>query len=118
MHELGIADAMVKTIDRIMAQEPDSLVRSVTVEVGDLSGVVARFLADAWQAVIPGTHYADTRLLIHSVPATARCEDCGKIFVVNPEDLRCPDCRRDKLTPLSGQDLTIAEIEAAEEEDE
>ena len=48
------------------------------------------------------------------MPATARCEDCGSVFVVDTASLRCPDCGGDKLTPLSGQDLTIAEIEAEE----
>lgn len=112
MHELGIADAMVRTIDRILSdQAPGAAVRAVTVELGQLSGVVERFLYDAWRAVTDGTAYADTALRIHPVPAMARCEDCGKIFVVDPEDLYCPDCRGDKLTPISGQDLTIAEIE-------
>ena len=50
MHELGIADAMVKTIDRIMAQEPDSLVRSVTVDGKPIDGNVLPVFADQ------GTH--------------------------------------------------------------
>ena len=122
MHELGIADAMVKTIDRILAEQaPGAAVKTVTVELGQLSGVVERFLYDAWRAVTDGTAYEKTILRIHPVPAMARCEDCGAIFVVNPEDLRCPDCRSDKLTPISGQDLTLAQIEVDEpdtEEDE
>ena len=88
--------------------------RSVTVEVGDLSGVVPHFLLDCWEAVTADTELAGVRLLLHAVPATARCEDCGSVFVVDTASLRCPDCGGDKLTPLSGQDLTIAEIEAEE----
>ena len=118
MHELGIADAMVKTIDRILAEQaPGAPVTCVTVELGQLSGVVERFLYDAWRAVTDGTAYAETVLKIHPVPAMARCESCGKVFVVAPEDLRCPDCRSDKLTPLSGQDLPLAQIEVGEMED-
>ena len=116
MHELGIADAMVKTIRRILADESDARLASVTVELGDLSGVVPRFLQSAWTAVIENTDYEGAVLHIHPVPATARCEDCGEFFVVNAEDLRCPRCRGDKLTPLSGQDFTLAEIEVGEEE--
>ena len=111
MHEMGIADAMVKTIDRIVKQEQAAAVRSVTVEIGDLSGVVPRFLADCWDAVTAGTDYEGVELRLHPVPGTARCLDCDRTFVADIESLRCPHCGGVKLKPLSGQDLTIAEIE-------
>ncbi len=110
MHELGLADAVLSMVDRV-AQEEGGQVLSVTVELGDLSGVVHRFLADAWEAVRDKTPYADVPLRIHPVPATAKCEACGRIFVVDPEDLRCPGCKGGLLTPLSGRDMTVAEIE-------
>ena len=115
MHEMGIADAMLKTVDRIAGQENAVRVRSVTVELGDLSGVVRRFLAECWEAVAAGTAYADTELRIHPVPGTAQCLDCDRTFVADIESLRCPNCGGVKLKPLSGQDLTIAEIEIEEE---
>lgn len=117
MHEMGIADAMVKTVDRIAKRENAAAVRSVTVELGDLSGVVPRFLAECWEAVTAGTVYEAAVLKIHSVPATALCLDCDRTFVADIDSLRCPNCGGVKLKPLSGQDLTIAEIEIAEEEE-
>jgi len=116
MHEMGIADAMVKTIDRIVRQENAASIRSVTVEVGDLSGVVPRFLADCWEAVTEGTICEGAELLIHPVPGTALCLDCDTTFVADIESLRCPHCGGVKLKPLSGQDLTIAEIEVLDED--
>ena len=117
MHEMGIADAMVKTIDRIVKQEGAAGVRSVTVEIGDLSGVVPRFLADCWVAVVDGTAYEGVKLHIHPVPGTAQCLDCDTVFVTDVESLRCPHCGGVKLKPLSGQDLTIAEIEVLDEDE-
>ena len=75
MHELGIADAICKTVTRIVGENGVEHLRSVTVEVGDLSGVVPRFLLDCWEAVTAGSALAGVRLLLHAVPATARCED-------------------------------------------
>ena len=118
MHEMGIADAMLKTVDRIARQENAAGVRSVTVELGDLSGVVPRFLADCWEAVAAGTAYEKTELRLHPVPATAQCMDCDLTFVTDIESLRCPNCGGVKLKPLSGQDLTIAEIEIVDEDDD
>lgn len=117
MHEMGLADAMMKTVARLVKNEGDVVVRSITVELGDLSGVVPRFLSECWEAVADGTPFAETELILHSVPATARCLDCGETFVIRTDDLRCPACRSDKLKPLSGQDMTIAEIEILERED-
>lgn len=117
MHEMGLADAVLKTVERIRTQENAARVRSVTVELGDLSGVVPRFLAECWEAVTANTAYDGVELRLHPVPATARCEDCREVFVVSLDDLRCPHCRSVRLTPLSGRELTIAEIEVSEEDE-
>ncbi len=110
MHEMGLADDVLKTVDRV-AKEEGGTVQSVTVELGDLSGVVPHFLEDAWRAVRDNTPYADVELYLHRVGATAKCAACGKVFVVDVDDLRCPDSKSDMLLHLSGQDMTITEIE-------
>lgn len=112
MHEMGITDAMMRTVDRLVHKEGLTAVTRVTVEVGDLSGVVPRFLSDCWEAVVDGTPYEHTVLDVRTLPGTARCEDCRAEFTADLNDLRCPRCRSDKLTPLTGRDLTILEIEA------
>lgn len=114
MHELGIADAICRTVTRLAAENGVTRLKSVTVEVGDLSGIVPKFLEDCWTAVTADTPLKDTALRLHPVPATARCEGCGHVFVADTASLRCPRCQSDKLTPLSGRDLTIAELEGQE----
>lgn len=111
MHELGICDALLKMVDDIVKKEEADGVSRVTLEVGLLSGVVPRYLTDCWQAVIDGTAYADTELIVEPIPGTALCIDCGAEFEADLNKLVCPDCGGKKLTPLSGRDLTIKEIE-------
>ena len=55
MHEMGIADAMLRTVTRIARDEGVARVTRITVEIGELSGVVPRFLSDCWEAVAAGT---------------------------------------------------------------
>lgn len=113
MHELGLLDAMLKTVDGIMANETDvSSVSKITVEVGELSGAVPKFLYDCWEAVRDGTKYAGTELVVKMIPGTAKCMDCGAQFRIDLDSMRCPECGGAKLTPLTGRDMTITEIEA------
>ena len=77
MHELGICDALLKMVADVAKQEGTTEVASVTVEVGTLSGVVPRFLEDCWQAVIDGTEFADTAMIVETLEGKAQCLDCG-----------------------------------------
>ena len=114
MHELGLLDAMLKTVDGIMAKETDvSTVSRITVEVGELSGAVPKFLYDCWDAVRDGTKYADTELVVKMIPGTAKCVDCGAEFRIYLDTMRCPKCGGGRLAPLTGRDMTITEIEAS-----
>lgn len=108
---MGIADAMLKMIDKIISEEDVSEINSVTLEIGDLSGVVPHFMADCWEAVCDGTRYEKTKLIIETVPGTLRCEDCLNEFTADLDKLYCPKCKSNKLTPLSGRELSVKEVE-------
>ena len=105
MHELGICDALLKMVDSVAKDEELECVKKVTVEVGTLSGVIPAYLSD-------GTTYQNTSFVVETLPGTARCLDCGAEFTAELEQLRCPNCGGEKLTPLTGRDLTLKEIEA------
>ena len=112
MHELALCDAMLKMIRQVVEDEQLEGVNSITVEVGSLSGVVPKFIEDCWEAVIDGTEFADTAIKVESLNGIAKCLDCGAEFEADLNDLRCPECRGQKLTPLTGREMTIKEIEA------
>lgn len=111
MHELGICDALLKMVENIAKEEQLDTVKRITVEVGTLSGVVPAFLSDCWTAVSEGTAFAETEFVVESVQGEAKCLDCGAVFTADLENLMCPSCGSKKLTPISGRDLTLKEIE-------
>ena len=111
MHELGLCDAMLRMVRDIVKDEELEGVNSITVEVGTLSGVVPRFLTDCWEAVIDGTEFQNTKLIVEELEGKAKCLDCGAEFVADVEKLICPECSSSKLTPVSGRDMTIKEVE-------
>ena len=110
MHELGICDALLKMVRGIMKDEELTEVEKITVEVGSLSGVVPKFLADCWVAVADGTELERPEFGVEELPGTARCMDCGEQFIADLNDLSCPKCKGKKLLPLTGRDLTLKEI--------
>ena len=113
MHELGLCDALLKMIDKIAKEEELTEVTKVTLEVGLLSGVVPRFMEDCWEAVIDGTPYENTLLEIETINGIAKCLDCGHEFSADLERLYCPKCVSRRITPLTGTDMTLKEIEAS-----
>lgn len=112
MHELGLMDAVIRTVDRIIKEDNLTGVNKIVLEVGELSGVVPHFLTECYEAVVSDTPYQDTKLELEIVPGTAQCNDCAVEVSVDLEELCCPLCQGKNLTPLTGKDLTIKEIEA------
>jgi len=113
MHEMGLIDAILKTVDGVRKEQDLQEVYSITLEVGALSGAVPRFLSDCYEAVADGTPYEKTELKLEIVPGTLRCNDCVMEFPGDIDHLKCPKCGGLNLTPVSGTDLTIKEIEAS-----
>ena len=112
MHELGLTDALLRLVRDIAKKEELEHVESITLEIGELSGVVPRYMEDCWEAVIDGTEYAETKLVIETVPGIASCMDCDEEFRIDVNDMRCPFCGSHSLTPVSGRDMTVKEIAA------
>ena len=110
MHELGICDALLKMVRNIAAEESLEEITRITVEVGSLSGVVPAYMSDCWEAVTDGTELAEVEFVVEELEGTARCLDCGEEFPADVNRLRCPSCGGEKLTPLTGRDLTLKEI--------
>ena len=112
MHEIGILSAMLKTLEGVMREENLTHVDKVVLEVGELSGVIPRYIEECFPAAIYKTPFEDLKLEMRVVPGLVRCEDCKREFNGYEHFLRCPQCGGERLTPLSGQEFIIREIAA------
>lgn len=90
MHELGILNAMIHTIEDSLADEDYTAVEKIVVEVGELSGIVPRYLEECWPAARYKTSMAATELELRIVPGMVKCRDCGALFNAAAADLACP----------------------------
>ena len=54
---MGLMDAVLRMVDRIRREQQLGPVRKITLEVGEMSGVVPRFLEECYEAVAAGTPF-------------------------------------------------------------
>lgn len=111
MHELGVLNSMVHTIEKMIQKEQFTKVLSVTIEVGELSGVVPHYITKCWPAAIYKTFMEDTSLDMITIDGIVKCKSCGRVFHAISNDLTCPDCSSQNLEILQGDDIIIQKIE-------
>ena len=112
MHELGIVFHIIKSVEEIGAQNELTKVSSVTLELGEVSGIVPEYLTDCWKwAAAKSELLAGSELRVEQVDAVTYCEDCGKTYPTVQYAKICPHCGSDKTYLVTGNEVSIKEIE-------
>ncbi len=102
MHELGLMDALLRTVRRVCAEEELSHVERIVLEIGELSGIELPYLYDG---------FADIELVVETVPGVLHCIDCDIDFPLKNQELFCPECFGKNLSIKEGRDMTLKSIE-------
>ena len=84
---------------------------SVTLEVGELSGIVPEAVEFCFEACTKDTLLDGARLIIERIPAKGHCPDCGADFAVHAYYDPCPVCDGYGLSVVSGEELRVKELE-------
>lgn len=111
MHELTLCRALVEQVVRVARDHRARRIVSVTVRIGELSGVEPQLLESAYPLSSEGTLAAGSRLLLERSPLRVRCLDCGAEFDSRGARLRCPACGKHRVQVLSGEELLLASVE-------
>jgi hydrogenase nickel incorporation protein HypA/HybF len=111
MHEVGIAQGLMKIIEDTARKHGSSHVSEVRVRIGKLSACVPESLDFAFGVVTEGTVAEGAKLNIEVVPARGRCDTCNIDFDVKELIFLCPQCQQITTHIVSGKELEIAEIE-------
>ena len=92
MHEYSLARALLHQVEEIVRREDAACVRSVSVTIGNFSGVDADLLQMAFEDVSEQSPLVNAELLIERVALEARCENCSNEFLVERFCFVCPKC--------------------------
>ena len=113
MHELGVVFHCIKEVNRFAVENGVKRIRSVTVEIGEVSTVLPALFEDCWNwAVKKETVLRDAGVKIEVLPAVTHCEDCRQDYPTVRHGRICPYCGSEHTFLLSGNELIIKEIEA------
>ncbi len=112
MHELGIASSLIEIVIETAEANDAEIVRTVTAKIGRLAGVDSNALYFAYDAVKEEYPLLkDSKLIIETVPITGQCEDCGKTDTYEEMFFACSSCGSFSVKLLTGEELTISNIE-------
>lgn len=113
MHELGTIIYIIDTIEKLAAEEKLEAVGSITLEVGEVSGIVPDYLRDYWlYARKKSELLKETELKILDLPAVTFCQECEKTYSTVQYAKECPYCHSTDTFLITGNEFNIKEIEA------
>ena len=113
MHELGLVSHVIKTIEDLCEEQDLSQVSSVTLQIGEVSGIIPEYLDDCWKWSVEKTEkMKGCELKWEQLKAVTYCETCGSKYETVKYAKICPDCGSDNTYLLCGNEFIIKEIEA------
>ncbi len=113
MHEMGIVLHIAKTLNETAEEEKITKIGSVTLQVGEVSGIIADLFVDCWNYFkVRNEILKDSELKLETIPAVTFCGDCEKTYPTIRYGRQCPYCGSSETWLLAGNECIIKEIEA------
>lgn len=115
MHELGIVIDIVKQIETYTEEHQIKHVDSLVLEIGELSGIVPRYIEEVYPIAIEQSTLKEMSLQIIETPGIGKCTHCDFVYNLVHNNNTCPKCLESKYEVISGTDFIIKEIQIKEE---
>jgi hydrogenase nickel incorporation protein HypA/HybF len=111
MHELSIMANALETALNEARQAGAKRICTLTLRIGDLSGVVPEALELAFGTLSFGTLAEGGKLCLERVPARFWCSACNSEFAAGSSFALCPACGEPCPDLRSGRELEITSLE-------
>lgn len=108
MHELSITQGVVDICEKSAAGRR---VTGVTLEIGELSGVVPEAVEFCFAACTDGTLLEGAALVIERIAGRGHCAGCGIDFPIRAYYDPCPACGGYGVAVVAGEELRVRELE-------
>ena len=112
MHELSIVFDILDQIEEIAKENHASEIKSLTLEIGEVSMVVPSYLEDCFKWACKKKEVTkNCKLKIEIIKAITICTNCNRTYDTLTFAKICPYCGSDKTYLLKGNEFNIKEIE-------
>lgn len=119
MHELGIVFNIMDSLESVAKQHDLTAIRSVTVEVGEVSTVIPDYLTDCWNWARKKKELLQScEMEVETIRAVTHCDGCGEDYPTVAHGRICPHCGSEKTWLITGNEINIKEITVSDETEE
>lgn len=116
MHELGIVMNVAKKVEALAKENQISEVLSVTLQIGEVSGIMTDYFVDCWNYFkVRHSFIENAELIIETIPALTYCDSCQRTYETVKYGKICPYCQSPKTWLVQGNETLIKEITVPEE---
>ncbi len=110
MHELSLCDDLLSQVKVIAAQNNAQSVESITVQIGELSGVEVVLLESAFDLIKVDSIAEQAKLILQTTAVTVFCRACGAESEVPANNLLCQVCKGNETEVIKGNELILASV--------
>lgn len=112
MHEMSLAESVLRIIEDEAHSHQLQRVHGVTLEIGKLAAVEPEAMRFAFAAVTRDTLAEDATLTLLEIAGEGRCAACGMAVQMDDALALCPKCGSGSVLVTGGDRMRIVELEA------
>ncbi|MCL6415154.1 hydrogenase maturation nickel metallochaperone HypA [Aestuariirhabdus sp. Z084] len=111
MHEMSLAEGVIQILEEYAMNEGFSRVKTVWLEVGQLSNVEVDSFRFCFEVVCRGTLAENATLEVIETPGRGYCLDCCQSVEHSQRFDPCPQCNGYKVQATEGSEMRVKELE-------
>jgi len=111
MHEYSIVQSLLESCEQHAKENEAEEVTKVVVKIGVLSGVEPDLLKTAFDTFKEKTICNDAIFEMNIQKITIKCEECGKISILEKNEFQCPKCESVNIKVTDGEDMFLMSLE-------
>lgn len=108
---MSLCEGVLRILEEQSRAQRFTRVKTVWLEIGDLSSVEKEAMRFSFDLVVKGTLADGARLEIIEVPGQAWCMQCMKPVIIKNRFDVCSDCGSYQLQVTGGEEMRIKELE-------
>lgn len=111
MHEMSLAEGIREIVDEAVHTQQLGRVRTVVVEIGELSAVEVEALRFCFDEVMRGGPAEGAQMEVVSVAGSGWCGQCNCTVPLHRLYDACPHCGSYAVQPNGGTGMRVRELE-------